>query len=156
MVSRRKGAWPLLWVDACCWIDLLATEHIEEILASLPYRCAVPEYVAEHEVLTVLSRSGTEEKHSLLEWGKEGLVSVTPIQTESEQEAWVRFATYLDDGEAATFALASVHGGSVATNDRKALSVLAPLLEPRNPTYPNSGASLSMGRAHPCNSRPAA
>jgi hypothetical protein len=59
-----------------------------------------------------------------------GLVSVFPIRSAAETEELVRFAVYMDDGEASVCALASVHGGTVASNDRKLGAVLRRLTLP--------------------------
>jgi predicted nucleic acid-binding protein len=120
----------LLHVDACCWIDLFASEVVESIMAAIPVRWTVPEYVVKHEVLTTLSRSGIEQRCDLASLMNKGLVSILPIETIAEKRALIRFAAHLDDGEAAVCALASVHGGRVATNDRKVSAVLGRLQLP--------------------------
>jgi predicted nucleic acid-binding protein len=118
----------LLHVDACCWIDLFATDHIEEIIRAVPYHWTVSDYVLNKEVLSVASSTGAEEKCEFLPLIEQGLVSVLPIQTAEEKQALVQFAAYLDDGEASTCALASIRGGGVATNDRKVRSVINRLM----------------------------
>jgi hypothetical protein len=126
-VPYQFDAGSLLHVDACCWIDLFASGCIEEILSAVPSRWTVSEYVMRYEVLTTLSSTGSEERCDLMSLVSQGLVSVLPIQTADEKEELVRFAAYLDDGEATVCALASVHGGGVATNDRKVSAVLGRL-----------------------------
>jgi hypothetical protein len=121
----EEGA--LLHVDACCWIDLFATDRIQEIVASLPFRWAVSEYVMTREVLTIFMNAGVEERCDFAPLVKRGLVSVFPIRTIVEQEALVRFAAYLDDGEASVCALASIYGGGIASTDRKVISTLTRL-----------------------------
>lgn len=46
------------------------------------------------------------------------------LVSEEERDQFVRFARHLDDGEAQTCALAVVHRGTVATDDKKALRLL--------------------------------
>ena len=99
----------LIFLDACCLINLLATDRLDEILASLPYRFAVSQFVAAEEV------RGRPLPES---------VEVLDIEGEAEMTELVRFSTLLDDGEASICALAVVRGGGVATDDRKALAVL--------------------------------
>jgi predicted nucleic acid-binding protein len=118
----------LLHVDACCWIDLFSTDCIEEIIRELPYQWTVSEYVFYEEVLTVVSRTGVEEKCNFQPLIDHNLISVLPIRTAEEKQALVQFAEFLDDGEASTCALAHVHGGGVATNDKKVRSVIARLM----------------------------
>lgn len=108
----------LLFLDACCLINLLATDSVDEILGSLPYRLAVSRYVAVEEV------RGRPLPES---------VAVLDLEGEAEAAELVRFATLLDDGEASVCALAVVRGGGVATDDRKALAVLR-RLAPHVPT----------------------
>src|SRR5262245_40064901 len=108
-----------LHVDACCWIDLFATDCIEDIIRAVPYRWPVTEYGLREEVLSVVSSGGQEETCDFTPLLKRNLVTVYPIQTPPEKEALVQLAAYLDDGEASVCAIAKIHGGGVATNDRK-------------------------------------
>lgn len=114
----------LLHVDACCWIDLFASGRIEEIVKALPFMWVSPEYVIRHEVLSIGSGEGSEEACDFSSLISKDLISVRPIKSAQEQQELVRFATSLDDGEAAVCALARVHGGRIATNDRKVIKVL--------------------------------
>jgi hypothetical protein len=52
------------------------------------------------------------------------------LETDEEASSFVRFAMQLDDGEASVCALAVARGGEVATDDRKALRILASLTPP--------------------------
>lgn len=52
-------------------------------------------------------------------------LDVIELEGEEELAAFVHFAARLDDGEASICALAVIRGGIVATDDRKALRVLA-------------------------------
>jgi len=126
-VNARQAPGSLLVVDACCWIDLFATGGINEIVAALPYQIVAPRYVAEEEVLTTLSVTGLEERCSFAQLQAKALVSIWDIETEEEKRELVRFAAHLDDGEASVCALAVVHGGAVATDDRKAIGILRQL-----------------------------
>jgi hypothetical protein len=94
----------LVLLDACCIINLFATERVEEILSCLPCRFATSRLVATQE----------------------GLESLTLLDllTEREKSDFIRFAAELDEGEASICALAVSRGGGVATDDRKALRLL--------------------------------
>lgn len=119
----------LLFLDACCLINLFGSGHIEDVLEILPYRFATSELVADHEVLTIRGATepdGSTERVVLSPRNIEaaGRLSIHPIASEREKREFVRFAADLDDGEASVCALAVVHGGGVATDDRKALRIL--------------------------------
>lgn len=119
---------PLLLLDACCLINLLAAGRIEEILHVLPFRFATSRLVAEKEVLAIARDSEDGQpiereviSPAMLE-GLEGL-DLLELSTEKEIGDFVRFAMELDDGEASVCALAIARGGRLATDDRKALRV---------------------------------
>jgi hypothetical protein len=119
----------LILLDACCLINLFASGGIEAVLQALPYRFATSRLVAEEEVLAIGSVAGTagrmqREVVSPRALARRDLLTILPITSEREQAAFVRFALDLDDGEASVCALATVHGGGVATDDRKALRIL--------------------------------
>lgn len=123
---------PLLVLDACCLINLLASGLGEEILSALPYRCATSRLVAVTEVLSIaitdqmdghlereiipIARLETSEVLSLLE-----------LNGAEEAADFVRLAAQLDDGEASVCALAISRKAIVATDDRKALRILSQL-----------------------------
>lgn len=128
MSDEGAGA-PLLLLDACCLINLLATGRAAEVLAHLPYRCAVSRWVAERKVLLGpggeppgSSQPGADALEALAGTGH---LSIRGIESGRERSAFVRFAVDLDDGEASVCALALVHAGTVATDDRKALRLLS-------------------------------
>ncbi len=120
----------LLFLDACCIINLYATGYIEDILRDLPYHFAVSRVVAEREVLSVRLAEGPEghrgrEPVSLGELESLGVLTIMDVASKEEKAAFAGFATELDDGEASVCALAVLHAGGVATDDRKALRILA-------------------------------
>lgn len=121
---------PLLFVDACTWINLIATGQIREIVRAVPFQFAASHYVAVNEVLTVHAEqgsSGETQRFDLLDLQRSGDIKVFEVETRVEVVEFVRFAAELDDGEATTCALAVSREGGVATDDRKALRVLARL-----------------------------
>src|SRR3954452_17677345 len=125
--KAAKGT--LLLLDACCLINLLATDRIEEILACLPFRFATSRFVATREVLAIAhdtDEGSPLEREVIPTSVLENLASLTFLDLTTGQELadFVRFASVLDDGEASVCALALGHGGGVATDDRKALTVL--------------------------------
>lgn len=162
MTSIREGRGALVFLDACCLINLVATGRVEEILKALPHRFAVARYVVEEEVLEIDAEEGTEASatesgrvslHPLLaELIDKGVLEKFDIQSEEEEAELVRFAAELDDGEAHTCALASVRGARVATDDRKAIRVLRGDREDQGkdeePVLRTSELLLSWAREH--------
>lgn len=119
---------PLLLLDACCLINLFATGRMEEILASLPYRFATSRWVASKEVLSVGQSvvPGVPPEREIIPTTRlEELLTLFDLTTEEEMNDFIRFVVELDDGEAGVCTLAISRGGMVATDDRKALRVLA-------------------------------
>jgi hypothetical protein len=116
----RESSDPVVLLDACCLINLLATGRLEEILAVLPYRFATSRLVALQEVLSCPAG---------------GLEALTLLDFVSAEEAadFVRFSVELDEGEASICAFAVQRKAIVATDDRKALRALSREV-PRVPT----------------------
>lgn len=133
----------LIFLDACCAINLLACGAAEEILRGLPFEFSVTPRVLEKEVLYVRDDHETESEEAagvgagMLE-PPEGAVqeirlqplvdsgalhAASPLSVE-ELETFISLALELDDGEAETAAAAIHRGAGVATDDRKAIRVL--------------------------------
>jgi hypothetical protein len=132
----------LVFLDACCLINFFATGHVEDILRDLPLRFAVSELIADREVLTLRPgtvSSGSPEREAVSVRALETAARLEIVELESDEELteFTRFAAELDDGEASVCALAVVHGGAVATDDRKALRVLG-RTQPPVPTLQTS------------------
>jgi hypothetical protein len=49
----------------------------------------------------------------------------TDFESEAEEEAFINYAAYLDDGEAATGAIAINRGWGMATDDKRVISFLS-------------------------------
>jgi hypothetical protein len=136
----------LLFLDACCAINLLATGVAEEILRSLAFGVCVTPRVLEEEVVYVREDPGAEPSDGADEGdtgasredpaelrlravGLQPLVEVGALHvvgalSDEELETFVSLALELDDGEAETAAAAVHRGGGVATDDKKAIRVL--------------------------------
>jgi len=110
---------PLVLLDACCLINLLASGRGEEILSSLPHRFATSRFVAVKEVPAQLDRL---ERLILLD-----------VSSAEEMADFLRFSAILDEGEASICALAVNRKAVVASDDRKALRALS-METPRVPT----------------------
>ncbi|WNZ44465.1 hypothetical protein Q2T42_21940 [Leptolyngbya boryana CZ1] len=112
-------------LDACCVLNLCASENFIEILKSIPAQVVVTEIVRERELIT-LQRLGNEENEAALQFETaiaQGLLSIVDFESESEEDAFVNYAFELgDDGESATCAIAIQRGWAIATDDKKAIS----------------------------------
>jgi hypothetical protein len=116
-------------IDACCLIDLLASQHMEAILRAAGFDWHLPtavegevQHVRQHDLgqpgqfvkvavdLSVLKTSG------VLQGGVPG--------NQTEQDRFVHYAAqFRSDGEAMCIAIAEQRGWVVATDDRKAIRV---------------------------------
>jgi predicted nucleic acid-binding protein len=126
MVDPAVG---LILLDACCLLNLYATRCREEILTVVEGRFAVVERVAAEALYTRRGGSGEDaDEKDAVDMGQliaRGLLEVLTVETAEEAASYVGFAAELDDGEAMTCALALHRGAAVATDDRKALRLLA-------------------------------
>lgn len=114
-------------MDACCVLNLYATDRMDAILRALPARFAIAGGVAAEALYVRQGGSGDDADERIpVDLGlliEEGLLEVLLLETEEETASFVSFAAQLDDGEAMTCALALHRGGAVGTDDRKARRV---------------------------------
>ena len=125
--GAQGGPRPLL-LDACCAINFFATRRAAEIVSELPYAFAVVD-VAQREAGEVRRGGGSEDadEREAVDWQAlidASAVKVLTVAGEAELGTYVELAASLDDGEAATCAVAMRRGYAVATDDRKARNVL--------------------------------
>ena len=116
---------PLLPMDACVLINLYATTRVSDLLQAIGAHVVLVEQVAA-ETLYVLRPVEGALAHSPIDITPEiqsGLIIRTTL-VEAELAAFVRYATDLDDGEAATIALAIHRAGRIATDDRAAINYI--------------------------------
>ena len=122
-----------LLLDASCLLNLYATGRMREIADSIGYRFEVADYVLRYETLYVLqtnSEGAGEERipvdlDPLIE---EGLLYMVELEGEDVLSSFVQLASLVDDGEAATGALALHRDCSVAIDDRKARRVMGEVM----------------------------
>lgn len=112
MTSDRQ---PPLLLDACVAINLAATDDMTSIVGATGRECLIVAPVG-RELLS----AGAPDRER-----RESLVNALGVATlaQAELRRYVQFALDLDDGEAATLAVASNRGWAVATDDRKARSI---------------------------------
>ncbi|GIF78124.1 hypothetical protein [Asanoa siamensis] len=130
-------------LDTCVAINLAATNLLNEMSRALRTGFVMVD-VAAAELGYLRDEVGGEIVRTpinLDEYVIQGTMNIVPL-TDDELLRYVQLATVLDDGEAATIAVAQVRGVEMATDDRKARRICAELgvLEPRR--------SLSILRAY--------
>ena len=117
-----------LVLDASCLLNLYATGRLREIALAVGGQIEVADYVLEREAIYTwqTDSTGTREEAvpvDLTPLVEEGIIRVVRLEHSGEQETFVALAALVDDGEAATAALALHRGCAVATDDRKARRV---------------------------------
>ena len=122
-----------LVLDTSCLLNLYATGRMREIALVIPMQLEVAEYVLESEVIYTWQTDATGIREEavpvhLTPLVSEGLIRVVKLESPDDQATFLTLAALVDDGEAATAALALGRGCSVATDDRKARRVFGELM----------------------------
>lgn len=113
-------------LDACCIINLYASNRIEEILSVIPKSVCVAAYVKNEEVLRTYDiSSNTAEDIDLQSLIDRDILRLVDLDLETEAEARVNLAAVLDDGEAVTGAIALHRNWAIATDDKAVIKVFA-------------------------------
>ena len=120
---------PSLYVfDACSLLNLVASRRFIDIAEGASAKFVVVELAA-NEVLYV--RRGGEgadanerEPVDLRAFERDGYLSIVRLDAPEEIATYVDFATEMDDGEAASCAIAVHRNGTLVTDDRKARRIV--------------------------------
>ncbi|MDB9313125.1 hypothetical protein PN462_08430 [Spirulina sp. CS-785/01] len=107
-----------LLLDACCTLNLCASGQFLAILQSLPVQVAIVQEV-EQELKRI---ENIEQFEQAIE---QSLLIIVNFESEAEAETFVNYAATLDDGEAATGAIAFHREWSMATDEKKAINFFA-------------------------------
>ncbi len=113
-------------VDACCLINLYASRKLVEIVRAFGGEFFLPDRVS-NEALTIRKPDEDDvtkylsETIDLTEASDAGVIQECRIEGQAENEHFVRFAMQVDDGEAACLAIAKRRGGTIVTDDKKAI-----------------------------------
>ena len=113
-------------VDACCLINLYASGRFVEIVRAQGGQFFVPERV-QAEALSIRKPDAEDatkqvaEPIDLTAALETGVIQQCRVEGRAENEHFVRYATQLDDGEAACLAIAKRRGWTIATDDKKAI-----------------------------------
>jgi hypothetical protein len=113
-------------LDACCLINLFASGCVRDLLNDLPARFLVARYVCQREALYVLADPSTNEREPITvsSFASEGLLQIVDLVTDEEAASFVDLTARIEDGEAATCALALHRKYTVATDERKVLNLI--------------------------------
>jgi len=114
--------------DACCLINVYASGFFQSILGSFKIQSCLVEQVNE-ESLFIRKPTGSSSKYEyepieLDSYIQNDQLKLVKLETEIEMALFVRLAERLDDGEAATIALAIERKMDVVTDDKKAIQTL--------------------------------
>lgn len=115
-------------LDTCSLLNLYATRYIREILEDLPLDFALAQRVKQGPLYIRRGGEGENaverEPVDLSSLISENLLIVVSPECEEEQEAYVAFATQLDDGEAMGCALSMTRGYDLITDEKKTRRIL--------------------------------
>ena len=114
-----------LLLDACCVINFAASGSLFDILSCIPAQIVITEEVKSE--LSGLPCSEGESSGSLIQLQlaiEKQILVITDFNSEDEESLFIDYASTLgDDGEASTAAIAIHRGWSIATDDKKAISL---------------------------------
>jgi predicted nucleic acid-binding protein len=115
-------------LDACALINLYASGFMGEIISSRQAQCYVVEQALQ-ESLFIRRPSDTgvgfdKEPVKLDSYFQNKMLQTVKLESEAEQNLFVDLALQIDDGEAATIAIAISRHMQVATDDKKAVRIL--------------------------------
>ncbi len=114
-------------IDACSIINFYASEFFDSILSSFETQCCIVTQVSE-ESLFIRTPPDSQSKFdykpiALQDYVQLGKLKLVKLETETEKKVFIKLAQRLDDGEAATIALAIKREMKVVTDDKKAIQI---------------------------------
>jgi len=112
-------------IDACALINFYASGKFDSILQKQPAQAYIVEEVkSESLFIKNFAKSGEYQPILLDHFLNTGLIKLVKLKTSAEKHLFVNLACQIDDGEAATLAIASSRKMQIITDDRKAIRVL--------------------------------
>ena len=129
MVISQVFARDYIILDACCIINLYASQRMKDILEVIPKGISVAAYVKDYEALRIYAGpidnvQESIETINLQPFIDDELLFVADIENEVEENFYINLATRLDDGEAITSAIAMSRDWIIATDDSATLKLL--------------------------------
>ncbi len=115
----------LLLQDACVLINLLSSGRFEDIARGCGYQLVVSTAVRAETVSIRDALSGESVEVDLTPHFATGLLELVDLASEEERSSYIAYAAQLDDGEAMSLALVEARHLPLATDDRKAISLIA-------------------------------
>ena len=113
-------------LDACCLINLCATNRFSDILQAQEGSFHVSAEVRGEALAIYQPATDDAEKLVLTPIDlspvvQSGMLKECKLERSAEMDSFVEFAVQLDDGEASCLAIAKSRGWCVATDDKKAI-----------------------------------
>jgi len=109
-------------IDACCLINICASESLSEILGANPDRWHVCSAVAAETLYIDAMGEGDQRRRvrvDLEPWFEDGTLVRCAPEGDQELSLYVRYATIVDDGEAMCLAIAESRRWVFASDERK-------------------------------------
>jgi predicted nucleic acid-binding protein len=110
--------------DACVLINLLASGRFEDMANGCGFRFAISAGVAQEALYLRNPDSGQREKIDLQHFVECEILEIFALESEAEKLRYIEIALDLDDGEAESIAIAEARSFALATDDKKARSVI--------------------------------
>ena len=110
--------------DTSVLLNLLASTRIKDVIEATGRKAQICPQVANELISLRDFESGERYQVSIDCLFKENILELTNIISDTEKDLFVLYAQKLDDGEAATAALAEARGIEIATDDKKAIHIL--------------------------------
>jgi len=115
-------------LDACALINFYASSFMDEIISSRQAQCHVVEQALQESLFIRRSSDtgmGFDKEPVLLDtFFQSGALQRAKLECEAEQNLFANLALQIDDGEAATIAIAILRNMQVVTDDKKAIRIL--------------------------------
>ncbi len=116
-------------LDCCSLLNLYASRQMRKVLQAVPVTCVVVDIVVGEASYVLRGGDGEDaserEPVDLQPLVAQGNLEVWQLETDAEYASFISFAVEIDDGEAATCALALHRAGIVVTDDRKTHRIMA-------------------------------
>jgi len=125
-----------LYIDRGVLLNLCATGYVGDILKALPFRCTILDDVCQSPLMLWTNPQEDEgllehERVSIASLVSSGVLEVEHFEQERYRQAFVAFASYIPDRQAALLTLAEQLHATLAVDDkhtRRALDRLAPYI----------------------------
>lgn len=115
-------------LDACCMINLVASDHIENILYTIPTIKTLSQHVRDQEVRHIYDDDGTKASIDLKPLFDKTLLQLVDLENEDEQNTVVNLASLsngsMGNGEAISASIAIHRDWTFATDDKDAILLL--------------------------------